>query len=193
MEAAEVAGGDSQRAAVMYASPSLGSTSAERFLALTLIAARKTLYITNAYFVPNRGIRSLLCQAAARGVDVRVLTPGSNTDARSTWYAGRFHYEELLRAGVRLYEYGPTMVHAKTLVADEVWTSIGSMNFDNRSMKLNDEVALVAQDEALGHELHKMFLRDLSFADEVVLQEFAKRGHTARLRERAFWLVEALL
>ena len=193
MEAAQVAGGDSQRAAVMYASPSLGSTSAERFLALTLIAARKTLYITNAYFVPNRGIRSLLCQAAARGVDVRVLTPGSNTDARSTWYAGRFHYEELLRAGVRLYEYGPTMVHAKTLVADEVWTSIGSMNFDNRSMKLNDEVALVAQDEALGHELHEMFLRDLSFADEVVLQEFAKRGHTARLRERAFWLVGALL
>ena len=193
MEATEVPGGDSQRAAVMFASPSLGSTSAERLLALTLTAARKTLFITSAYFVPNRGFRKLLCEAAAAGVDVRVLTPGGNTDQAAAWYAGRAHYEELLRGGVRLYEYAPTMVHAKTIVVDQTWSTVGSINFDNRSLKLNDEVALVAQDETLGRALHAMFLRDLELADAVSLAEFEKRSRAERARERAALVVAPLL
>lgn len=193
IEAAEVTGGESQRAAVMYASPSLGSTSAERYLALTLSAARETLYITSAYFVPSGGFRRLLCKAASMGVDVRVLTPGGNTDQPSAWYAGRVHYEELLSGGVRIYEYSPTMLHAKTIVADGIWVSIGSINFDNRSLKLNDEVSLVAQDERLGRAMQEMFLRDLDFAEEVVLQDFVKRPADMRARERAAWLIAPLL
>lgn len=193
IEAAEVAGGDSQRAAVMYASPSLGSTGAERYLALTLSAAHETLYITSAYFVPSRGFRHLLCKAASAGVDVRVLTPGRNTDQPSAWYAGRVHYEELLSGGVRIYEYTPTMLHAKTIVADSIWVSVGSINFDNRSLKLNDEVSLVAQDEVLGRAMQEMFLRDLELAEEVVLREFAKRPARMRVRERAAWLITPLL
>src|SRR5690606_14611127 len=107
--------------------PSLGSTNAERFVALTIASARKTLYITSAYFVPNRGFRRLLCKAAADGVDVRVLTPGRNTDEIATYYAGRARYAELLRGGVRLYEYAPTMLHAKTFVTDKIWLSVGSI------------------------------------------------------------------
>jgi phosphatidylserine/phosphatidylglycerophosphate/cardiolipin synthase-like enzyme len=174
IEAAAVTQGESQRAAVMYGSPSLGSTSAERYLALTLSAARETLYITSAYFVPSGGFRAMLCKAAENGVDVRVLTPGRNTDQPSARYAGRVHYEELLRRGVRVYEYAPTMLHAKTIVADRVWASVGSINFDNRSLKLNDEVTLIAQDEGLGCAMQEMFLRDLTFAQEVVLNEFAR-------------------
>ncbi len=193
IEAAAVAADDSQRAAVMYGSPSLGSTTVERYLALTLSAARETLYITSAYFVPSRGFRELLCQAAASGVDVRILTPGHNTDQPSAWYAGRVHYEELLRGGVRIYEYAPTMLHAKTIVADRIWVSVGSINFDNRSLKLNDEVSLVARDEGLGHAMQEMFLRDLTFAREVALSDFAQRGRGERLRERAAWLIAPLL
>jgi cardiolipin synthase A/B len=193
IEAAAVTQGESQRAAVMYGSPSLGSTSAERYLALTLSAARETLYITSAYFVPSGGFRAMLCKAAENGVDVRVLTPGRNTDQPSARYAGRVHYEELLRRGVRVYEYAPTMLHAKTIVADRVWASVGSINFDNRSLKLNDEVTLVAQDEGLGCAMQEMFLRDLTFAQEVVLNEFARRPRGTRLRERAAWLIAPLL
>ena len=193
MEAAGVSSRDSERAAVLYASPSLGSTSAERFLALTLATAQRTLYVTSAYFVPTRGFRNLLCQAAARGVDVRILTPGGRTDQMSTWYAGRAHYKELLQSGIRIYEYRPTMVHAKTLVADRVWLSVGSTNFDNRSLKLNDEVALVAQDARLGQALHEMFLCDIALADEVVLERFEERSAFERARERAALLIAPLL
>lgn len=186
-------GAGEQAAAAMYCSPSLGSTTAERFLALTIVSARRTLYITSAYFVPSRGFRGLLADAADRGVDVRVLTPGGHTDQPFAWYAGRAHYEELLDAGVRIYEYAPTMVHAKTIVADGAWVSIGSVNFDNRSLKLNDEVALVVQDERLGRAMQDLFLRDLEMSREVALDEFRQRSRRARVKEHAALLAAPLL
>ena len=91
-------------------------------------------------------MRRLLERAVKRGVDVRVLTVASKTDVKTTWYAGRYRYEELLRRGVRIYEYQPTMLHSKTIVADGMWSSVGSMNFDNRSMAFNNESNLVVLD-----------------------------------------------
>ena len=117
--------------------PSIGSTDAERFLALSISSARKTLYITNSYFVPDNDFRRMLTEAAKRGVDVRVLTAGDQTDVKTTTYASRARYEELLKGGVRIYEYQPVMVHAKTFVVDGLWSSIGTLNFDNRSLALN--------------------------------------------------------
>jgi cardiolipin synthase A/B len=156
-------------AGLMYSSPSLGSTVAERFFFMAVTAARQRWWLTSAYFVPNRQFRHMLCMAAARGVDVRVLTPGRNTDRPSTWYAARAHFDELLAGGVRLYEYRPTMVHAKTLVVDGVWSMVGTLNFDNRSMVLNDEVGLLAWHRDLGHTLEQAFLADLEWADELSL------------------------
>lgn len=170
-------------AAVMFGSPSLGSTHAERFLALTISAAHSRLWITNAYFVPPRGFCRLLRQAAERGVDVRVLTPGENTDHRAAWYAGRACYEKLLRAGVRIFEYAPTMVHAKTLVADGRWVAVGSINFDNRSLKLNDEVTLVAEDAAFGTQMEEVFRRDVNCAQEVDLAQFQQRSWWEKTKE----------
>lgn len=175
------------RSGLLFNSPSVGSTEAERYFAISIFGARETLYITNAYFVPEGDFRRLLCEAAERGVDVRILTPGANNDRRSTWYAARAHYEELLAAGVRIYEYEPTMVHAKTLVVDRVWCSVGTMNFDNRSMTLNEEVTLLTLDRELGGTLHDRFLEDLELARELELERFRERP----LRERAkewFWL-----
>jgi cardiolipin synthase A/B len=188
-----IAGGDTQHAGVLYSAPSLGSTNAERLFLVSIAAAQQRLYITNAYFVPNRDLRRLLIEAADRGVDVRVLTPGRNTDRRSTWYAGRSHYEELMRGGVKLYEYRPTMVHAKTFVVDGVWSCIGTLNFDNRSMMLNDEVALMVHDRAVGAQLEALYIDDLRYADEVDLGRFGERAWTERWRERAAAVMAPIL
>lgn len=173
---------------LLYTTPSPGSTAAERFMALSIAGARETLYITNAYFVPDDDFRHLLVQAVERGVDVRVLTPGANTDKKSTWYAGRCHYDALLEGGVRIYEYDPTMVHAKTLVADGAWSSVGTMNFDNRSFALNDEVVFMMHDEAVGRVLHHRFLEDIGHATELELETFRARGAWERAKER-FWVI----
>jgi cardiolipin synthase len=98
-------------AGVLFAQPTTGSTPAERFIVLTIAGARKTLYIANSYFVPDDDFRRLLKAAAKRGVDVRVLTVSNKTDVKTTWYAGRHWYEDLLTAGIRIYEYQPTMMH----------------------------------------------------------------------------------
>src|SRR5207248_2969518 len=130
---------DGMLAAILHASPTIGSTSAERFFVLSIAAARERLYISNSYFVPDKAFRQLLCDAVKRGVDVRVLTTSKNTDVKSTWYAGRARYDELFKGGVRIFEYQPAMMHAKTLVVDGGWMSVGSMNADNRSMSFNEE------------------------------------------------------
>ncbi len=136
------------RAALLHSVPTVGSTPAERFLALSISGARRTLYISNSYFVPDDDFRDLLVRAAKRGVDVRVLTAGDKSDVKTTLYAGRARYPELIEGGVRIYEYQPTMMHAKTFVVDGVWSTVGSLNFDNRSLVFNNESNLVALDEA---------------------------------------------
>ena len=181
------------QAGLLYAAPTVGSTPAERFLALTISGARKTLYITNSYFVPDDDFRALLKRAARRGVDVRVLTVSAKTDVKTTWYAGRSHYEDLLGNGVRIFEYQPTMLHSKTIVADGVFSAVGSMNFDNRSMAFNNESQLVVLDRQFGAQMDSTFLDDLRFAREIKLSDFSRRGPLERLVERAAAVLSRLL
>lgn len=174
--------GDVQ-AGLMHSIPSTGSTPAERFLALSIAGARKTLYITNSYFVPGENFLQLLLAAAHRGVDVRVLTVSEKTDVKTTWYAGRTYYEKLLEGGVRIYEYEPTMMHAKTMVVDGIWCSVGSMNFDNRSLSFNDESILLALDRRVGAEMNSIFMDDLKSSKEIKLDEFRKRALSGKILE----------
>ena len=169
--------------ALLYSPPLTGSTTAERLLALSIASARHRLYITNAYFIPQRDFVQLLADAARRGVDVRILTNGPATDVRSTWLAGRSRYDALLSAGVRIWEYQPTTIHAKTLVVDGLWSAVATMNFDNRSLAYNNEVAFLARDRRLGAELDSMFLDDLRFAEEIRLDTFRRRPWTERVLE----------
>ena len=182
-----------QLAALMHAAPTIGRTAAERFLALSIASARTSLYITNSYFVPDEDFRRLLKNAARHRVDVRILTTSKETDVRTTWLAGRRSYEDLLGAGVRIYEYQPTMMHAKTLVSDGIWSSVGTMNFDNRSMVFNDESNLVALDPALGRQLDSIFMRDLAYAEEIRLDEFRQRPWYMKLLEVGASLFSRLL
>lgn len=170
-------------AGVLHSVPTIGSTPAERFLALSITGARRTLYISNSYFVPDDDFRDLLVRAAKRGVDVRVLTAGDKSDVKTTVYAGRARYPELLKGGVRVYEYVPTMMHAKTFVVDGVWSTIGSLNFDNRSLVFNNESNIVALDDGVGATLDSLFLKDLEYAKEIKLAEFEQRAWFEKMLE----------
>lgn len=176
-------------AGLMYTTPAVGSTIAERFLALTIASAQKTLYITNSYFVPDAEFRTMLIDAVKRGVDVRVITAGDRSDVKTTVFAGRAYYEEMLRGGVHIYEYTPTMIHSKTIVADGLWSSVGSMNFDNRSLAFNNESNLNVLDAGFGAEMDSVFMDDLKYSKEIKLPEWEHRS----LYERAIeWGAEKL-
>ena len=174
-----------QIAGLLHAESSVGSTAAERYLVLTLYGARRTLYITNAYFVPDADFRRMLADAARRGVDVRVLTAGEHTDVKLVQLASRSYYSELLDAGIRIYEYRPTMLHAKTIVADGLWSTIGTMNFDNRSLALNDESNLLIYDTAAAALLERQFMADLRLSDEIRAGSFERRSPFTKALEKA--------
>jgi len=153
---------DGAAAGVMFTQRAYGTPVPERFLALALAGARTRVYIANSYFVPNRELRQWLVEAARRGVDVRVLAPGEKIDIPFTHWAGRSTYRELLRGGVRLYEYQPAMMHAKTILIDDTFVSIGSLNLDNLSLRINEEAVLQVQDRTLAAQMAAQFARDLS-------------------------------
>jgi cardiolipin synthase len=170
-------------AGLLYTAPTLGSTAAERFFALSIAGARKTLYVTNSYFAPDRNFIDLLVAAARREVDVRILTAGRRTDVNVVRLAGRAWYDTLLVAGVRVYEWQPTTLHAKTFVVDGEWFTVGSMNFDNRSMALNDEATLMVLDQSTGQNMNRIFLDDLHHAEEITLEVFRTRSWLQRIAE----------
>ena len=180
-------------AGVLYTAPTLGSTPAERYLALSIASARQRLWVTNAYFAPDRNFMALLTRAARRGVDVRVLVGGPLTDVRAARLAAHARYDSLLSAGVHVYEYQPTTLHAKTFVVDGLWVSIGTMNFDNRSLSLNDESTLMVLDSAAGRRMDEVFLEDLRHAREIELAVFRLRPWYQHVAEWAANLITPLL
>ncbi|HWS72150.1 MAG TPA: phospholipase D-like domain-containing protein, partial [Thermoanaerobaculia bacterium] len=119
-----------------------------------------------------------------RGVDVRVIVPGEYTDVPIVRQASRLHYDYLLRRGIRIFEYQPTMMHAKTMVVDGVWLTVGSSNFDDRSFRLNDEVNVNVYDEAIAAQAEAMFRDDLARTEEVRIRKWLRRGWMAKLKER---------
>jgi cardiolipin synthase len=147
-------------------------------------AARRKLYISNSYFVPDETIRNAVIERAKQGVDVRILLPGDKTDAKPIRYSGHRYFEQLLEAGVRIYEYQPTMMHAKTVVVDGKFSVVGSSNLDVRSKELNQENVLGILDAGFARQLETTFLNDLKSAKEIKLEEWRKRGPIKKLIER---------
>ncbi|HEU5049393.1 MAG TPA: phospholipase D-like domain-containing protein [Gemmatimonadales bacterium] len=151
---------------------------------LSFRSARRTLYISNSYFIPDRRLRKAVMERARAGVDVRILVPGSKTDAIPVRLAGQTHYEELMRAGVRIYEYQPTMMHAKVVVVDGVWSVVGSANMDERSMELNEENVLSIYDPGLAGALEQGFHEDFERSIEFELARWSRRPLYRRILER---------
>ncbi len=180
-------------AGLLVSRPGLGVTTADRYLAYSMSGATRTLYVANSYFVPTARTRRMLADAARRGVDVRVLVPGPVNDVPGTRWAGQLHFDELLEAGVRIWLYQGTMMHAKTMVVDGRWGTVGSLNLDNRSLRLNEEWSVVFDDPGLGAALDSLFLADLERSRERTVQEHAARSLWDRVRERLAWVIEPLL
>jgi cardiolipin synthase len=147
-------------------SPAGGATEAYMLFLLAIDSARSSIALTNPYFVPDDGIARALARAAQRGVDVSILTAGvtgSNLD-RLLRVASRTHFPRALKAGVKIYEYQAAYLHAKTVVIDRRWVSIGSVNIDNRSFALNSELNITALDRDLAARMREIFERDLAHA-----------------------------
>jgi len=142
---------------------------------LTMANARRRLWICNSYFIPDPRLRKAVVGRARQGVDVRILVPGNHTDAVPVQLAGRSYYEELLEAGVRIFEFQPAMMHAKTIVADDTWSVLGSANMDERSMELNEENIIGVADATLARAIAEGMEADFSRSREVSLEEVRKR------------------
>lgn len=147
-------------------------------------AARRRLYISNSYFIPDKRLRQAVIERSRAGVDVRIIVPGDKTDAKPVRLAGHTHYEELLRAGIRIFEYQPTMMHAKVVVVDELWSVVGSANMDERSMELNEENILAIRDAGLATTIEQSFRADMQKSKEINLEEWSRRPFTSRILER---------
>ncbi len=162
-----------------------GSTDAEHLFYAAIACARERVWLTTAYFAPRRAFVEALCEAVGRGVDVRVLTNGPHIDKQVVRQAGHRTYERMLECGVRIFEYQRTMLHAKVMVVDANWATVGSVNFDNRSFALNDELNLSLRDKGIVAGLEKHFLTDLDDARELGLAAWRARPLRLRARELA--------
>lgn len=147
--------------------------------------AAHSIYMTNAYFIPDDQILKALTDAAGRGVDVKILLPGV-TDSQLALHAQRYYYSELLKAGVEIYEHGTSLLHAKTAVIDKVWSTVGSTNMDHLSLLTNDEVNAVILNSEFALEMEKMFIRDLANSRQIQAAEWKKRPLFQRVRG---WIV----
>ena len=138
---------------------------------LAIASAKKTLRIENAYFLPDDLVRKELVEAAKRGVKIEIVVPGKKIDQKLVRSASKRHWPELIEAGIKIYEYQPTMVHVKLMIVDDTFVSVGSGNFDNRSIRLNDEANLDVLDRQFAAEQTRFFEMVKHRSREVALEE----------------------
>jgi cardiolipin synthase len=181
------------KAQVFQSSPQEGSESVRLMYLLSIACAARSIRISNAYFVPDDLSVEMLCAAAKRGVKVQVIVPGKYIDTHTVRRAGRSRWGPLLEAGVEMHEYQPTMYHCKVMVVDDLWTSVGSTNFDNRSFRLNDEANLNVLDPDFAKGQARLFEMDLGKSRRITLEEWRNRPWSEKLKERAAGLLRAQL
>jgi len=170
---------------VVRSTPTGGATAATELFYAAIAGAKQRVWLTTAYFAPDRSFEDVLCEASRRGVDVRVMVNGQEVDKEIARQAGRRSYTKLLESGVRVFEYDRTMLHAKVLIVDDRWANVGSGNFDSRSFDLDLEVNLALIDAALVDQLSGHFLDDLTVSTEIDLETWRSRPVYKRIGEYA--------
>lgn len=159
-----------------------------------LCLARERIWIQNPYFIPKTEAIQAFGEAVRRGVDVRVLMPSTGgSDNPMVQHAGHRDFEQLLRSGVRLFEYPHTLLHQKVMTIDRCWSAIGSTNFDDRSFDTNDEISLAVLDESLAQRLDAVFEHYVQRAREIDLGEWQRRGAWHKLKDNAAYLLHDVL
>ena len=174
---------------VFKSSAGEGSDSARLMLLIAIAAAQKRICIANAYFIPDELCIQTLVEALQRGVRVDILVPGSDTDALLVRAVGKTRWPRLFEAGARFYEYQPARFHCKHFLVDDCWASVGSANFDNRSLSLNEEANLNVLDEGFVAEQRRVFEEDLSYSREITYDKWQRRP----LREKVKGHLGALI
>ncbi|QEA39030.1 phosphatidylserine/phosphatidylglycerophosphate/cardiolipin synthase family protein [Pistricoccus aurantiacus] len=163
-----------------------------RSLQRRVVKARQRIWLCTPYFVPTLSLRLRLAKAASRGVDVRLLLPGSINDNPGVRYAGHRFYQRLLKSGVRIHEFQPTFIHAKFSLVDD-WCSIGSCNFDHWSLQWNLEANQEIQDSGFANRVRELFERNFAASREIELTDWLRRSWHQRLREWLFGTLNAWL
>jgi cardiolipin synthase A/B len=177
------------RAHVTASKPHGGVSEIELLFKLAIATAQKELLIENPYFIPDAELVELLTRAVKRGVDVRIVIPGPVTDSAIVRHAGHFQIEDLLRSGVKLYEYQPTLSHQKVMVIDGVWSHVGSTNLDDRSLDINDEASVGLIDREVAAELRAAFAADLASCRAFQLGTWSRRSAWHRLEDRFSYML----
>ena len=184
-----LAGAGNIRAHVVSSASGEAISSVALLYTIAIASARREVLIQNPYFAPDDGIVDLFAMMVERGVDVQLMVPGKHTDSPFVRRAGCHLYERLLRAGVRIFEFEPTLLHQKVVVVDEQWSHVGSTNFDSRSLALNEEVGVGILDPAIASELKQAYLADLEHCRELELDRWRERSWLARLGDRCAYLL----
>ena len=162
---------------VAYTSPSGSVSSVQVLYYLAIKAARREILIQNPYLLPDEQAIAALEDAVRRGVDVRIMVPSDDaTDSPVVQHASHHHFGTLLKRGVKVYEYQPTLLHQKIIVVDGLWSCVGSTNFDDRSFQLNDEISVGMIDPAIASQLRAAFVADLSHSRQRHFQEWQDRS-----------------
>jgi len=169
-------------AQVVRSSPAGGSTAMYTMFLLALASARHSIHITNPYFVPDDKMITTLVGAAKRGVQVVLLIPGA-IDHNLVRQASRSEFGRLLKSGVQIYEYRPALLHAKTMVVDGIWATVGSTNLDHRSFSLNEELNVAIYDAATAQRLEQVFEQDLANSRRVMYEDWSHRSIASRFME----------
>jgi len=183
---APAGGSDAQ---VVKSSPMSGSFDAYLFYLMSIAAAKKSIYITYPYFLPGDRLTEALLAAASRGVRVVLLTPGV-IDWQVVYRASRSGFGPLLLGGIKIYEYQPALMHAKTMVIDGMLATVGSTNLDNRSFALNEEIDLVVHDAGIARQLETSFAEDLNHSTEVTYEAWKSRPLSEKILDLFTLLIE---
>jgi cardiolipin synthase len=175
---------------VVKSSPSDRATVSRVTFQMLIEAARREVLINTPYFLPDRSLRACLVASATRGVAIRIVVPGARTDQRWVRLASRRGYHALLAAGIRIFEYQASMMHAKMLIIDDDWAVVGTTNVDNRSFEHNDEVNLAVCDGGLPARLQADHQRDVADSQEVTLDAWQRRPLWEKLLGPIVWILE---
>ena len=175
---------------IVKSSPSDRATACRVVFQMLVESAGKTIRINTPYFLPDRALRQAFIATARRGVTIEIIVPGSHTDQRWVRLVSRRRYNELLREGIRIYEYRAGMTHAKVLNVDDLWVVLGTTNFDNRSFEHNDEVNVAVRDAEVSARLTEDFRRDLKSCEEVTLDTWRRRPLVEKVIEPFAWILE---
>lgn len=170
-------------AQVFKSSPREGTEDIRMMYLLSIAAARKSIRLSASYYVPDALTTQEFIEACERGVQVEIILPGARTDSPIVKHASRGRWGPLLKAGVKIYEYEPTMFHCKSMIVDDLWVSVGSANFGNRSFRLNDEANLNVYSRAFAEEQVRIFEEDKRRSREVTYDDWRRRSLWERILE----------